>query len=366
MTLSGSLLKDSCKENFYEKKRDFVTKLVRMFEDSQPGCYLLCGPVGAGKTVGILQAIQEVNDYSRFIYIQLLDDNDEDYAYEVLNRASKASHQWVIFDNANRIDNLYGIHSKAESFGIKVLLCDTAFERLSYPTLRVGFLRYHETDYYGVVGLAQYLESNALYDKHTNPVDCIIKAMRAKDDLNLPVEVYLDAVQTLCNLFTYYNGVVYSSSLRTGQAVIAYDSFCKLISGWGREFIELLLQVSVDVGFVYKLLVVDSTDCVYVAAVPSLVKDAINKQEYLVYSCATEYCNLYDSVEVAVDDYANIFIVRKNEEDAKVTIINTASGVAKGSACGLSLPNSEYVEISFCNTAEMFLDFVKGGQILIG
>ena len=211
------------------QKRDFVEKLVKYLNGE--GCYVygITGALGAGKTTGMLQAIDSLNLYDKAVYITMERDSSADMA-DVCHVIDKKCKQYIFIDEAVSIVDFFGrsgfLYDRYINNGFKVVVSSSKYGGL-YASARnalfhrmyidkISIFTYSEARRLYGVSLADYLE-----------VDSICKAMPLKDVNGLLDYIDTAIVNNIENTvrrdyWDIYGNVPDREEIRAGVVYILY------------------------------------------------------------------------------------------------------------------------------------------------
>lgn len=178
---TGMGLKDFIEEtNINEyNKRDFVTTVVKYFNDSALKKVVgVQGLRGVGKTVGVLQALCELNKYDKSAYVIVKDNTSIEDVESIVNELTNEGIKYICIDEitnaegfAKRSGTLYDAYAIR---GIKIVLSGTdslalvqaetygLFHRIKM--LNVGFITYQEAKRTMGFTFEEYLKMGGLYE----------------------------------------------------------------------------------------------------------------------------------------------------------------------------------------------------------
>lgn len=211
------------------QKRDFVENLVKYLNGEGHYVYGIFGYWGAGKTTGMLQAIDRLNLYDKAVYITMERDLSADMAaiYDIIDEKGK---EYVFIDEVTAIVDFIGgscfLYDRYINNGFKVVVSssdfgglyasagDALFHRMHID--RIPFFNYPEARRLSGVSLADYLE-----------VDSICKAMPSKDVNGLLAYIDTEIVNNIENTVKYNCSIRYMNipgreEIRAGVVSILY------------------------------------------------------------------------------------------------------------------------------------------------
>lgn len=223
----------------YPNKRDFVFRVLNYCKSKDNFVYCISGVRDTGKTVGILQAIKDLNRFNSSVYISFIRGKDIDFEeLQSILGSLKSNIKYIFIDEITCVEkfiNCSGVlQDKYVNSGKKIIVAGTdsyAIERAFYDGLfhrseidNVTFFSYEEAKRTLNMSLKDYIEMGGIYNSKkykgikglgdyidTSIVDNIVLSVRKNVISNRFVNVSNYDLRSAIYLVLY--SIVYSTSL---------------------------------------------------------------------------------------------------------------------------------------------------------